>query len=173
MTDLIGWIGYLFFLGIIGASGILAIVTAYYLRGAFKILYIAGILAILSSASYLPLSFTHTALVDFHPEISDPQFLVGKWMDDTIELELISDSIYILNKKTGFLFRSDNVQNKGTWRLDRNKLYLQNLDSTWYSPWEVLSSDGYYFIAYYFPENFDAWSGYLGLMRETEWLADQ
>ena len=168
-TDLIGMVGLMVFLGFIGATGILAIIVAYYVRGAFKIFFGSGALAILTAISYLPLSFVFNADVDLNPHVPDSQFLVGTWMDESYRLELHSDSSYILLTETYGLFNRDSLRYEGTWRLDGNLVHFSNPDPRWRNPWEVTASDRYYFITYSIPDNLDAWSGDLGLMREKEW----
>lgn len=169
MTDLIGWFGYLAFLTSIAGSGILAIWTAYYFRGVFKILYLSGSLAILSSMAYLPLSFLYNADVDFNPEISGQQFIVGTWMDNHNQLQLRADSSYVLDYKIRSIFLNDSSHFEGKWTLDRNRIHFSNLDPRWANPWEIRRSDGFYFITYSIPDNHDAWTGNLGLMRDFEW----
>ncbi|MBU8934146.1 MAG: hypothetical protein KOO62_09070 [candidate division Zixibacteria bacterium] len=168
-TDLIGMLGYLFFLSIIGTSGVFAFVTAYFMRGVFKILYVAGALAVLSSVSYLPLSFIFNAEVDFHPNVASQQFMVGKWMDTRHRLDLMSDSSYVLAYGGGSQPSGDSAIYRGVWRLEGNDIYLSNPGPRSTTPWNVRTSDGYYFITYAIPANPDAWSGNLGLMRESDW----
>jgi len=170
MTDLIGWIGYLFFLSLLAGTGLLALITAYKLGRIFKVLYIAGSLIILYSASYLPLNFLFTTDVEFYPDNIDAHFLSGKWMNDYYQLELVSDSTYKLTYREGFLFWEDSLSITGIWRCDRHEIYFSNPYPYWTDPCEVTKSDGYYFITYSIPDNFDAWTGDLGLMREKDWL---
>ncbi len=170
-TDIIGMFGLAFFLAIIGGSGVYAIITAYFMKGIFKILYIAGIFAIIAAAAYLPLKIVFNAEVDFHPSIPNQGFLVGIWYDDYYKIELGPDNSYVLTRDYESVIGGGGTQYKGEWRLSRNKLHLTNLPSLWPGPWEVRTSDGYYFITYHIPDNPDAWSGYLGLMREKDWLA--
>jgi hypothetical protein len=164
MTDGIGWIGYLFFLSIVAGSGILAIVTAHYLHGYFRILYVAGAVAIVSAIFYLPLSFRFNADVNFQPDIPDATFIAGTWTDGGLTLDLMTDSTYQLDS---WSVPGDH----GRWRLDRNLLYLTpDTGAVWQKrPWEVTASSGYFFITNTIPENFDAWSGDLGLMRKADW----
>lgn len=140
------------------------------MKGIFKVLYVAGILSLLSSITFLPLAFNFNADYDFRPEISNPQFLVGKWIDKSNQLELYSDSTYFLTHDNRFLIWGDSKHCEGTWEFDDGNIYLYNLNHNWPSPWAVNTSDGYYFITYSIPDNFDAWTGNLDLMREQEWL---
>ena len=169
MTDLIGWLGYAVFLTGIAGSGIMAIWTAHYFRGIFKILYLSGALAIVSSISYLPLSLQRNAEVEFSPEISGQQFIVGSWKDEFYQLELKADNSYILDYRVSSYFLNDSSHFDGNWSLDRNRIHFSNLDPKWANPWEIRKSDGHYFITYSIPDNADAWTGNLGLMRESEW----
>ena len=169
MTDLIGWFGYAVFLAAIAGSGVLAILTADHFRGVFKVLYLSGALAIVSSISYLPLSLLCNAEVEFSPEISGQQVIVGNWKDDFYQLELKADSSYVLEYRVSSIFLDDSSHFEGNWRLDRNRIYFSNLDSQWANPWEIRKSDGLYFITYSIPDNADAWTGNLGLMKESEW----
>lgn len=171
MTDLIGWMGYLFFLSLLAGTGLLALFTAFKMGRIFKVLYIAGSLIILYAASYLPLNFLFTTDVEFYPDNVDAQFLIGKWMNDDFQLDLFSDSTYTLTYQSHFLFWGDSLSSGGIWRQDRHRIYFSNPYPYWTNPCEVTKSDGYYFITYGIPENFDAWTGDLGLMREKDWQA--
>lgn len=168
-TDGPGWIGYLLFLSIIGLSGILAVVTAYFMKGIFKILYVSGIVAFLSSILFFPLSFSFNAYVEFHPDISNTQFLVGSWINDRSRLMLNADSTYTLEYDDGCLWWYDSTHSKGTWSLDHNRLHLSDISYTSEHPWMIRKSSGYYFITYEVQGNPDAWTGDLGLMREDDW----
>jgi hypothetical protein len=169
MTDLMGWIGYFFFLSVVGSSGVVAIITAYLMRGVFRILYVAGTLAIISSLLYLPLSFRYNADFDLSPNIPDAQFLFGTWQDNAYHLELQPDSSYRLSYLGGFLWREDSVHVGGTWRFTENRLSLSDSLGNFSEPWLVTTSAGYYFITYSIPDNLDAWTGNLGLMRASDW----
>ena len=169
-TDLIGIIGLFIFLGIVAGSGVLAVFTAYFMKGIYKILYYAGGLALASAIVFLPLSLIFNAEVDFHPRISGPEFVVGTWMDTHNRLDLRADSTYTF----AYIDVSDPPDGKskhsGTWSLDRHLLCLTPASPDTSMEWRVRESDGYYFITYEIPPNPDAWSGNLGMMRETEWL---
>ena len=168
--NLIGFAGYFFFLTAIFGSGVLAAVTAYYLRGAFRALYVAGALAILSAVTYLPLCLIFNADVDFYPPVPDSQFLVGKWMDDYYQLQLNEDGTYALNHQEGRFFWRDTLEHyEGGWTLEGNQINLSNNPGL-KNPWEVTKSQGQYFLTYGMPRDLDSWFGYLGLMREKEWL---
>jgi len=171
MTDMIGWIGYLFFLSIIGCSGILAIMTAYYMKGVFKILYIAGAMAIISSVTYLPLSFIFGGDYELYPEVPNEEFLHGKWFNENTILELNPDNTFSIIYDNRSIIGGDSTNYEGTWEYGKlNKIYFDGLNPDWRNPWEVTWGNGYYFITYSIPDNFDAWTGDLGLMREQEWL---
>ena len=174
MTDLIGWMGFFIFLAIIGGSGILAIVTAYFMRGVFQLLYVTGSLATLAAIAFFPLSFVFNANVDFNPKISDARTLEGQWMDENHSMKLLSDRTYVLTWHYYKDFPDSGIKvYEGTWSLSRNEIRLTNFPPDRPGPWDVRYSQGYYFITYDIPDNPDAWSGNLGLMREDDWLAVQ
>lgn len=173
MTDGVGWLGFLFYLGFIGATGIMAGATAHYMRGVFKILYVAGAFAILYAVAFLPLSFVFNAEVDFRPDVPNSQFVEGRWKDVHVDLTLLPDSTYRLTYDHEHLDEETALGYEGRWSLERNKVHLSSVHPRWPSPWEVRASGGYHFITYSVPDNPDAWSGNLGLMRERDWLANQ
>lgn len=164
MTDMPGWIGYLFFLGIIVVSGAFAIATAFLMGGVFRVLYVSGPIAIVAAMLYLPLSFTFNATVDFHPDIEDQSVMIGTWVTADDRLSLFGDSTYVLTVDGGSQFR-------GTWRFDNGDLFLSHLQQDAVTAWPIFESGGYYFITHSIPANFDAWSGDLGFMRESDWIA--
>ncbi|MFH2050504.1 MAG: hypothetical protein ABIJ12_13795 [bacterium] len=170
MTDGIGWLGYLFFLSIVGCSGILAIITAYYMKGIFKVLYIAGAMAIISSAAYLPLSFIFCGEHDLYPEFSGEEFLCGKWINDSFALDLKEDNTYSITFYDSNPSGKDKLKYEGTWKLKHHEIFLDGLEPNWNQSWDLTWGNGYYFITYSISDNLDAWDGNLGLMREQDWL---
>lgn len=166
MTDGPGWLGYFFFLGVIALSGVLAIITAFVMRGFFNILYAAGLIAVASAISYLPLSIRYNAKECHLSDIKNKKEIVGTWKTDYYELDLNSDSTYALRITSAF---DDRVIDSGWWWFGGREIHLSTNDSLDVRPWLLLHSDGYDFIRIENPDNADAWSGDLGLMRQADW----
>lgn len=169
--DMVDWVGLLFLSSIVFLSGVCAIVTAHFMRGFFRVLYFAGFLGIVGPCAHLPLTFVFNADVDFYPEITDEQFLVGDWKCEDYLLELREDGSFSVTIDEAFLFEDEGREYSGNWSHDLNKLTLMDEDADWSAEWEVRESDGYYFITYSVPETSDAWDGDLGMMRSDEWDA--
>ncbi|MFH1686739.1 MAG: hypothetical protein ABIE70_04370 [bacterium] len=171
MTDLVGWLGYLFFLGIYAAIGVAAILTGYLMRGHFRILYWVGGLAVLTALMFLPLSFAFPGHAETQVIVDDPMFLAGQWKDDYHQLELREDGSFALETDGTWLFGGEVTHHAGEWSLDRWDLSLRDSANGWFATWEISRSDTFYFITYTIPDNFDGWDGYLGLMRPAEYDA--
>jgi len=163
--------GYLFFLTITCFSGIMAVATAYYMRGFFRILYLSGFLGITGPLLYFPLSFSFNAGVEFYPQVPNEQFVVGEWKSDQNRLELRADSTFEAEFNYTWLFGSRRDTHSGRWALDRHELHLIDQGAGWSDTWEVTFSDGHFFLTYSLKGNPDAWGGNLGLMRSDEWDA--
>lgn len=165
-TDLIGMLGYFFFLGIVFGSGILAVVTAYFLKGVFRILYLAGSLAIISAVTYIPLAIAFSPNYVLRPEIPEFSYFVGEWVDRYYMLNIDADSSYQLYTR-----KSLTLLAQGKFQFDDDRIEFKIDSSEFQYPFRVVKSEGYYFIRYDIPENPDAWSGNLGLMRLVDWEA--
>lgn len=169
-TDLIGMIGYLFFLGIILWPAVAAIFTAYHMKGIYKFLYLPGSIALLLVLSHVPLSLYFNAEYDLNYKVDNPKMITGKWMDNWKQLQLNSDNTYSLTIRNDHYCGENRSRYEGTWKSDGNRLILSSTCNRHQSPWTMSSSDGYVFITYGIPENLDGWAGDLGLMREKDWL---
>ncbi|MCP4567182.1 MAG: hypothetical protein GY841_06350, partial [FCB group bacterium] len=165
-TDLIGWLGYMFFLGIILFSGIAAMVTAYFMNGIYRLLYISGGLAVFFALAFFPLNFKYTANYESQCDIPEPQGITGEWKNDWYQLTLREDSTFNLTHCWGNWFTQDTCTHyDGSWRFEKRNLYLTDPNRDFKMKCEIFRSQGYHFITYGIPENFDAWLGNLGMMR--------
>lgn len=170
ITDLISFLGYAFALGILFGSGVLSLLMARFMGGFYRVLYITGLVAVLASTFNFPMALIYNAEWDSTPKtIPDRAYFVGTWRDKLHTLQLHDDSTYTFTNSHGQIVWADFTPSEGTWRLEQSKLHLTGLHYHWPSPWRVVTSEGYYFIRYEIPGNPDAWSGNLGLMRESDW----
>ena len=172
-TDLIGAIGYLVFLFTVFVSGASAVLAAYFLRSVYRFLYIGGVLAMAYAVLLIPLTIVFTVDVEFHPAVPNDEFVMGTWLDEYYRLTLQEDHTYTLEQREGGEWNVIVTPDSGQWRRDGNDLWATNHPFHNKTNWEIYECDGYYFITYNIPGNFDAWSGNLGLMRESEWPGDK
>ena len=91
-----GYIALFFFMSLVCGSGVVAILTGAYMRGVYRVLYLVGTVAAVSSAAFMPMIFVLGPKIDRFPDIPGPQFLVGTWVDEDYRLELFPDSTYTL-----------------------------------------------------------------------------
>lgn len=166
-------IGWFFGVGVSMVVGICAVFTAYFMRGIFKILYFSGAMFWIGVSINFPVAVLTTPNVDFNLELEDPQFLVGTWMDDRLQLELSADSTFVLTGYSTEWFRFPTGEVGGTWLLDGNNIYFSQRDRPTTKECMVTESEGFYFITYEEIVDLDGFSGNLGLMREEDWLANQ
>lgn len=170
ITDLISFIGYAVFLVFLFGSGVISILMARFMGGFYRVLYITGLVTVLASTIHFPMTLIYGADWNSYPkEVPSAEALAGTWCNSYMVLELHRDSTYSLTLADPDQTTDSFTPSSGTWYLERNKLHLTDLNFTWPSPWWIVTSEGRYFIRYEFPGNPDAWSGNLGLMRESDW----